>query len=326
MTRVLITGAAGMIGRKLTARLVADGEAAGRRVEALDLTDIVETPLPETAIAVSAEAGDLADEGVAERWIARRPDLIFHLAGIVSGEAESDFEKGYRVNLDGSRALFEAIRHLPDYCPRVVFASSIAVYGAPYPDIIGDDFQRVPLTSYGAQKLMTETLLTDYTRRGFMDGIGIRLPTICVRPGRPNKAASGFFSNIIREPLKGESAILPVPRSVVHTHASPRSAVEFLLRGAAIDGAAVGPHRNLTMPGVACSVDEQIAALERVAGSAVARLIREEHDEAVWALVRNWPTRFAATRARALGFSAEEDFDAIIRAHIEDEMDGRIGG
>jgi nucleoside-diphosphate-sugar epimerase len=190
--------------------------------------------------------------------------------------------------------------------------------------VIPDDFHPTPLTSYGTQKLICEALLADYTRRGFFDGIGIRLPTICVRPGKPNKAASGFFSGIIREPLKGEAAVLPLPRSVVHTHASPRSAVGFLVHAAEIYGQAVGPRRNLTMPGVAVSVAEQIEALGRIAGSKAVELIRDEPDEAIWAIVKNWPSRFDARRARELGFVAEADFDAVIRAYIEDEMGGKI--
>lgn len=320
--RVLITGAAGMIGRKLTERIVRDGGLGGRPIAGLHLHDIVPPTAPDIPGAtVSAMTGDLADENAADWLIASRPAVIFHLAGVVSGEAEADFEKGYRVNLYGTRALFEAIRRAGDgYRPRVVFTSSIAVFGAPFPDIIPDDFHPTPLTSYGTQKLIGEALLSDYTRRGFFDGVGIRLPTICVRPGKPNKAASSFFSGIIREPLVGQEAVLPVPRSVLHTHASPRSAVGFLVHAAGLDGEAIGPRRNLTMPGVAVTVGEQVEALERVAGNNVVKLIREEPDETVWSIVRNWPTRFAAERARALGFVAEDSFDAIIRAHIEDEM------
>ncbi|RVA20796.1 SDR family oxidoreductase, partial [Mesorhizobium sp. M7D.F.Ca.US.004.03.1.1] len=266
-----------------------------------------------------------AEAGAAERLVASRPDVVFHLAGIVSGEAEANFDLGYRVNLDGTRALFDAIR-LAGFAPRVVFTSSIAVFGAPFPDVIPDEFHPTPLTSYGTQKQMSEALLADYTRRGFFDGIGIRLPTICVRPGKPNKAASGFFSGIIREPLSGHEAILPVPRSVVHTHASPRSAVNFLIHAAGIDGSAVGPRRNLTMPGVAVSVGEQIEALERIAGPKVVKLIREEPDATIWAIVKGWPTRFEARRSRELGFSAEKSFDEIIRAHIEDELGGKVAG
>lgn len=318
--RILVTGAAGMVGRKLTQRLLADGRLGDRAIDALDLQDVVPFVVePSATVAVDVQVGDLTAPGAAAALVAARPDVIFHLAGIVSGEAEADFALGYRVNLDGTRALFEAIREV-GHAPRVVFTSSIAVYGGPYPDVIPDDFHTVPLSSYGTQKLMSEALLNDFTRRGFMDGIGLRLPTICVRPGKPNKAASGFFSNIIREPLAGQPAVLPVPRDVIHTHASPRAAIGFLIHGATIDGDLVGARRNITLPGVGVTVGEQIEALERVAGGDVVGLIREEHDEAVWALVKNWPTRFEARRARELGFQAETSFDEIIRAHIEDAL------
>ncbi|MGX9574946.1 MULTISPECIES: D-erythronate dehydrogenase [Mesorhizobium] len=324
--RILITGAAGMVGRKLIARLAKDGTLSGRRIAALDLHDIVPPQAPALeGVGVTIHTGDLAAASGMERLVASRPDVIFHLAGVVSGEAEANFDLGYRVNLDGTRALFDAIR-LAGFAPRVVFTSSIAVFGAPFPDIIPDEFHPTPLTSYGTQKLMGEALLADYTRRGFFDGIGIRLPTICVRPGKPNKAASGFFSGIIREPLSGQEAILPVPRSVVHTHASPRSAVNFLIHAAGIDGSAVGPRRNLTMPGVAVTVGEQIEALQRIAGAEAVKLIREEPDDTIWAIVKGWPTRFEARRSRELGFAAETSFDDIIRVHIEDELDGKIAG
>jgi D-erythronate 2-dehydrogenase len=319
--RVLITGAAGMIGRKLVARLAEQPAIRGQAISALDLHDIVPCePQAVGSAEVAVHTGDLADAGAAAALVARGPDVVFHLAGIVSGEAEQNFDLGYRVNLDGTRALFDALRLSPGV-PRVVYSSSIAVFGAPFPDTIPDEFHPTPLTSYGTQKLIGELLLADYTRRGFIDGIGIRLPTICVRPGKPNKAASGFFSGIIREPLAGQEAILPVPRSVLHTHASPRSAVGFLLHAAEIDGAAIGPRRNLTVPGVAVTVGEQIEALRRVAGEKPVSLVREEPDEQIWAIVKNWPTRFAATRARELGFTAETSFDEIIRAHIEDELE-----
>jgi len=320
--RILVTGAAGMVGRKLTQRLIADGALGGETISALDLHDVVSFEAETTpGIETTVHVGDLATPGAAAVLVAAKPDLVFHLAGIVSGEAEADFALGYRVNLDGTRALFDAIREAA-HGPRVVFTSSIAVYGAPYPDVIPDDFHTVPLSSYGTQKLMSEGLLNDYTRRGFMDGIGLRFPTICVRPGKPNKAASGFFSNIIREPLVGLPAVLPVPRSVVHTHASPRSAVGFLIHAATIDSDRIGPRRNITLPGVGVTVGEQIEALARVAGNDAVKLIREEPDEAVWALVKNWPTRFDAKRARELGFAAEASFDDIIRAHVEDELRG----
>ncbi|MBO6718616.1 MAG: SDR family oxidoreductase [Rhizobiaceae bacterium] len=321
--RVLVTGAAGMIGRKLAERLARDGKVAGKPISALDLHDIVAPLAPDASFECSSFTGDLSDAAQVSALIGRSPDIVFHLAGVVSGEAESNFDLGYRVNMDGTRALFDAIRLSPKV-PRVVFSSSIAVFGGPFPDIIPDDFHTVPLSSYGTQKLISEALLTDYTRRGFMDGIGIRLPTICVRPGKANKAASSFFSGIIREPLAGMEAVLPVPRSVVHTNASPRSAVGFLIHAAGLDGEAIGPRRCLNMPGIAVTVGEQIEALERIAGSKVVSLIREEPDEAVWALVKNWPTRFEAKRARELGFVAETSFDDIIKIHIEEELGGRV--
>jgi len=321
--RILITGAAGMVGRKLAARLVQQGELRGKSLTAIDVVDVVASEWPQGTVPFHAHVGDLAAPGFAERLMALKPDVVFHLAGIVSGEAEANFDLGYRVNLDGTRMLFEAIRDARKN-PRVVFTSSIAVYGAPFPALIPDDFHLTPLTSYGTQKMMSEALLSDYSRKGIFDGIGIRLPTICVRPGKPNKAASGFFSNIIREPLLGQEAVLPVPRDVVHTHASPRSAVNFLILAAEIDTARLGPRRNLTMPGVGVTVQEQLDALRRVAGDKPLSLIREIPDATIWAIVKGWPTRFEAKRARDLGFEAEKDFDAIILAHIADELDGKL--
>jgi D-erythronate 2-dehydrogenase len=323
---ILITGAAGMIGRKLTARLVGNGVLNRKPVEKLTLIDVVAPQKPNGFTGkVESAAADIADENTARAAVAGRPDVIFHLAGVVSAEAELDFEKGVRVNLDGSRALFEAIRALGDgYRPRLVFSSSIAVFGAPFPPAIPDDFHLTPLTSYGTQKAMVELFLADYTRRGFIDGVGIRLPSIVVRPGRPNKAASGFFSSIIREPLAGEEAVLPVEDSVLHWHASPRAAVGFLIHAAGLDAAKLGPRINLTMPGVCCTVGEQIASLRRIAGDKVAGRIRRVPDPLVARIVAGWPSRFDPARALALGFHAEASFDDIIRAHVEDELGGKI--
>ena len=324
MTRVLIIGAAGMIGAKLTKRLIGEGAVAGKPVTDLTLVDIVAPAAPEgTAIKVETKAVDLSAPGVADAVVASRPDFIFHLAAIVSGEAEADFDKGYRVNLDGTRFLFEAIRQVGGgYKPRVVFTSSIAVFGAPFPEAIGDEFFLTPLTSYGTQKAIDELLLADYTRRGFMDGIGIRLPTICVRPGKPNKAASSFFSGIIREPLAGQEALLPVPETVRHWHASPRSAVNFLIHAAGLDGEKIGPRRNLSMPGVSATVGEQIAALRKVAGDKVAARIRHAPDPVIMKIVEGWARNFAPERALALGFRAEQNFEEIIRIHIEEDRGG----
>ncbi len=323
---ILVTGAAGMIGRKLTERLVKDGALHDRAIDRLTLTDVFSTTAPPASPAVDIVTDDLASPGAAEKLIAARPDVIFHTAGIVSAEAELDFDKGYRSNLDGMLALLEAIRGARDgYRPKLVFTSSCATFGGPFPDAIGDEFHLTPHTSYGTQKAMCELLLADYSRRGFLDGVGLRLPAICVRPGKPNKAASGFFSSIIREPLAGFEAVLPVDESILHTHASPRAAVGFLIHAAGLSREQLGPRINLTMPGVSCTVAEQIAALQRIAGDKVAARIRREPDPLVMRIVDGWPHRFDAARARGLGFVAEQSFDDIIRIHIEDELGGRIG-
>jgi D-erythronate 2-dehydrogenase len=322
---ILVLGAAGMIGRKLTERLSRDGRLGRRGITRLTLHDVFTPQKPASAtFPVTVTTGDFVGAEAAARLVADRPDVIFHLAAVVSGEAEADFEKGYRINLDGTRHLLEAIRAAGDgYCPRLVFTSSIAVYGGPFPPAISDEFLSAPLTSYGTEKAICELLLTDYTRRGFLDGIGIRLPTICVRPGQPNKAASGFFSNIIREPLAGQPAILPVSESVRHWHASPRSAIGFLLHAATLDSDVIGPRRNFNMPGLSATVEEQIAALKAVAGAAVVARIRREPDSTIATIVSGWPQNFEARRAIALGFvAAETTFADIIRIHIEDELGG----
>ncbi|KAA0968985.1 SDR family oxidoreductase [Aureimonas fodinaquatilis] len=327
---VLIIGAAGMIGRKFLDRISAEPDVLGQEIDKLTLVDVVApTAPPEFESITSSQAADLADAGVAARLIATRPDLIIHLAAVVSGEAEMDFEKGYRVNLEGTQALLEAIRlegRNAPYKPRLVYASSIAVYGAPFAPTISDDFALYPLTSYGTQKAIGELLLADYSRKGFLEGIGIRLPTICIRPGKPNKAASGFFSNILREPLVGQEAVLPVDENVRHWFTSPRSAVGFFVHASTMDLGPVGPRINLSMPGLSATVGEEIEALRRVAGDDTVKLIRRVPDPAIQAIVAGWATNFEGRRARELGFTAETDFDDIIRAHIEDELEGRVGG
>jgi D-erythronate 2-dehydrogenase len=321
--KVLVIGAAGMLGRKLVQALA----LSQNPIEKLTRHDVVLSPAPPVNCPFGIETflGDLSQSGEAEKLVASRPDLIFHLAAIVSGEAEADFEKGYAINLDGTRNLFEAIREQGGgYCPRVIFTSSIAVFGSPFPEAIGDEFLAAPLTSYGTQKAICELLLNDYSRRGFMDGIALRMPTVCVRPGVPNKAASGFFSNIIREPLAGNEAILPVPASVRHWHASPRTAVKFLMQAADIGGAKLGTRRSLTLPGLSCTVGEQLEALSRIAGPSVVSRVKHVPDETIMRIVAGWPQNFDAARAAALGFEAERSFDDIIRVHIEDELGGHI--
>jgi nucleoside-diphosphate-sugar epimerase len=323
---ILIIGAAGMVGRKLAEKLAKDGHLGGREVTNATLHDVIEPSAPAGAKFSSVTvASDFSLPGEAAKLVAGRPDVIFHLAAIVSGEAEQDFDKGYRINLDGTMQLFAAIRAIGDgYKPRVVFTSSIAVFGAPFPEAIGDEFFTTPLTSYGTQKAIGELLLSDYSRKGFFDGVGIRLPTICVRPGKPNKAASGFFSNIIREPLAGQEAVLPVAETVRHWHASPRSAVGFLVHAATMDTAAMGWRRNVSMPGLSVTVGEQIEALRKVAGDKVVARIRREPDPAIIKIVDGWPMRLDPKRAISLGFKAESTFEEIIRVHIDDELHGKI--
>lgn len=321
---VLVIGAAGMIGQKLVEKLLHQRSLRGQTITKMTLQDVVAPQEPrDRPFEIVTRTGDLSVPGEAAALVADNPGVIFHLAAIVSGEAEADFEKGYRINFDGTRFLFDAIR-ARKYMPRVVFTSSIAVFGAPFNGPVKDDFHLTPLTSYGTQKAMGELLLADYTRRGFFDGIGIRLPTICVRPGKPNKAASGFYSSIIREPLAEQEAILPVPDTLRHGHASPRSAIGFLIHAANIDGAKVGPRRSLSMPSVSVTIAEQIEALKRVAGEKVAARIKRMPDPVIARIVTDWAEEVEAKRARELGFEVEKNFDDIIRAHIEDELGGKI--
>ncbi|MDF1779264.1 MAG: SDR family oxidoreductase [Rhizobiaceae bacterium] len=326
---VLILGAAGMVGRKLVDQLCEAGSLAGREITTMTLVDVIEPERPAAgkhAInwAVSTAAADVAVRSEVDALIAHKPDIIFNLAAIVSGEAEMDFDKGYAVNLNGSLNLFEAIRQ-QNYRPKVVFTSSIAVFGAPFPDAIDDEFLSAPLTSYGVQKACSELLLMDYSRKGFIDGIAIRLPTVVIRPGKPNKAASGFFSSILREPLNGQEAVLPVSLDVRHWMASPRRSAGFLIHAANLDTNRLGARRALSMPGIPVTVGEMIEALERVAGPERAALIRHEPDETITRIVDGWPRNFNTSRALALGFTADSSMDEIIRIYIEEELGGQLG-
>lgn len=325
--KVLVIGAAGMIGRKLCERLLKDGRIGNTAISGLVMADAVAGDLGAHAPFAVDEIVDLAAPDAPAKLLATRPEMIFHLAAVVSGEAEQNFDKGYAVNLDGTRALFEAIRATGGgYKPRVVYTSSIGVFGAPYPGAIADDFFHTPLSSYGTQKAISELLLADYTRRGFFDGVGLRLPNICVRPGKPNAAASGFFSNIIREPLAGREAVLPVADSVGQSHASPRATVEFLLHGAMLDSEKLGARRTVMMPACPASVAQQIEALRRVAGDRVVARIRRVPDPAIMAMVAGWPATFETPRALSLGFKPDTSFDDIIRIHIEDDLGGAFVG
>jgi D-erythronate 2-dehydrogenase len=315
---ILILGAAGMLGRKLTQSLMTSPLWP---VTQLTLADVV-APVPVPGAACLTV--DMASPATAAALIAGRPEVIFHLAAIVSGDAEQNFDKGYTVNLDASRWLFEAIRAQPDYCPRVVFASSGAVFGPPFAEVLADDVALTPRTSYGTQKAITELLLADYSRRGMLDGIGLRLPTICIRPGLPNLAASGFFSNILREPLVGKPAVLPVRDSLRHWFASPRAAIGFLRHAAVVDTYGMDQRRSLNMPGLSATVAEEIEALRRVAGQKAVDLIRVAPDAAIAKIVEGWAAGFDPVRARSMGFTADASFDDIISAHIADELGGVI--
>ena len=323
MKQVLVVGGGGMVGQRLSHRLAADG-LNGDRDLSVTLLDI---GFPEDcAPADKAIRGDFADPELSSHLAARRPDPIFLLAAIVSGDAERNYDKGWSINLMPHWQFLEALRHEHHssggaYRPRIVFTSSIAVFGPPFPKRIGDEFLCSPHTSYGAQKACAELMLGDASRKEYVDGISIRLPTICVRPGKPNLAASGFFSGIVREPLCGKEALLPVPDTVRHWHASPRSAAGFLLHAASLDTDLLEGRRALNMPGVSCTVEEQIEALRHAAGADAVRLIRRKEDPEILKIVAGWPRDFDPARARALGFRAETSFDEIVQVYLEDDVE-----
>lgn len=321
MAKILIIGGGGMVGQKLAHSLAADPLHAGDEITLFDMA----FPTDGGAPAAQKIPGNVTDRGAIRRLAAGRPDLVFHLVAIVSGEAEMDFDLGWNVNMTAFRDFLEAFRAEAEasggaYRPRIVFTSSIAVFGAPFPDKIDDEFLSAPRTSYGAQKAISELMLTDYIRKGYLDGLSIRLPTICVRPGKPNKAASGFFSGIIREPLNGHEAVLPVSRDVRHWHASPRSAAGFLRHAATLDLERVGHRRALNMPGVSCTVQEQIDALREVAGDDAVALIKDKPDPQIMQIVEGWARDFAPERALALGFRAEDNFRQIVETYIADDL------
>ncbi|MGC6518377.1 MAG: D-erythronate dehydrogenase [Candidatus Puniceispirillaceae bacterium] len=322
--KILVLGAAGMIGRKLVSALITDRTHLGPD-DILVLHDIIEPTRPDGHENTKLISGDLADRDITDKLASEEADIIFHLASVVSGEAEADFNKGWRMNMGGGWQLFEALKKRHEakdghYRPRVIFASSIAVFGPPFPQTIDDSFLTAPQTSYGAQKAMMELLLADYARKGFIDGLSIRLPTICVRPGKPNAAASSFFSGIIREPLNGQTAILPVPDTVRHWHASPRSAVGFFMHAASLDTNLLQARRALNMPGISCTVAEQIEALRDIAGEQAVSRIIPKSDETIMRIVQGWPRCFQPDEAISLGFTAESQFHDIIKIYLEDEM------
>jgi nucleoside-diphosphate-sugar epimerase len=316
---IVITGGSGFLGRRLAETLLERGVLAGSDgrgapIETITLVDVVAAP-GFVDSRVRQITGDVADRQLLEQAIDAKTTSVFHLAAIVSGQAEADFDLGMRVNLDASRHLLEVCRHHGQR-PRVVFTSSVAVYGGDLPATVPDDLELRPQTSYGTEKAMTELLINDYTRRGFVDGRSLRLPTISVRPGRPNAAASSFASGIIREPLNGETSVCPVGAGTRVWLLSPRTVVECFIMAHDIDGATLGSNRALSLPGMSITVGEMIASLARVAGVAVAARVRFEPDPRIERMVATWPGELAATRARTLGFPSDTDFDEIVRRYI----------
>ena len=321
--KILIIGAAGMIGMRLAKSITRD--AFMGRINDITLFDVIPPKIESNKSSYKIKTGDISDPKIISDLISQKPDIIYNLAAIVSGEAEENFQKGWDINTKATWQLIEEIRKEfvasnGSYKPKFIYTSSLAVFSGPYPDVINDDFSPNPETSYGAQKLVGEILISEYSRKGYLDGIALRLPTIVVRPGKPNKAASSFYSSIIREPLNGFEAILPVPEDLCHWFASPQSAVGFLKHAAKLDFKKLGNKRSLNLPGVSCSIADQILALEGIAGTKVSKLIKRIPDKKIENIVKNWPQNFIADRAIQLGFSADKNFKEIIKLYIDEEI------
>lgn len=320
---ILITGGAGFLGRKLAAALLARGTLAGpdgspRPVERLTLLDIA----PASGVddrRVTSLAGDLGDAALLDRALANGVDGVFHLAAVVSGEAEANFDLGWRVNVDATRTLLERCRALGTR-PRFLFASSCAVFGGPLPETLPDDQALMPQSSYGAQKAVGELLVHDYARKGFVDGRSLRLPTVAVRPGKPNKAASSFASGILREPLSGVEAVCPVGRETRMWLVSPRTMIDSFVTGYEAPASALPAWHSVNVPGISVTVGGMVDALRRVAGNAVADRVAFRHDEAIDRIVRTWPRDFDPKVGRALGMRSDADFDSIVRQYVEHDM------
>jgi nucleoside-diphosphate-sugar epimerase len=313
--KILITGGAGFLGQRLARGLLERGHLMGQPITGLTLLDVVRPPDFGDA-RVSTEMGDITDRNVLERCIDTGTQAVFHLAAIVSGQAEADFDLGMRINLDASRLLLDICRSL-GHAPRVLFTSSVAVYGGALPDIVRDDTALHPQSSYGTQKAIAELLLCDYSRRGFVDGRVLRLPTISVRPGRPNAAASSFASGIIREPLSGERAVCPVDGATRLWLLSPHKAIESLIAGCELDQAALGTWPVVNLPGLSVSVAEMVDALKEVAGEEAAALIDWKPEPKIEKIVGSWPGAWDVSRGHQLGLSADADFSSVIRAFMQ---------
>lgn len=321
MTRVLIIGGGGMVGQKLAHRLAAQGlmDHATLGVTLFDMG------FPAKSAPGRQISGNIVSPQVVQSLASERFDVIYYLAAIVSGEAETDFDKGWSVNTMSMWHFLEALRaeniaSQGVYVPRLVFTSSIAVFGGPFPEKISDTFFSAPQTSYGAQKACCELMISDFSRKGFIDGLSLRLPTICVRPGKPNLAASSFFSGIIREPLNGQEAILPVPDTVRHWHATPKAAAGFLSHAATLDTDLLEGRRALNLPGLSCTVAEQIEALRQIAGQDAVNRIIARPDPTIMRIVKGWPRNFQPDRAIELGFTAEQSFEEIIQIYIAEDL------
>lgn len=320
---VLITGGAGFLGMKLARTLLARGtlaDAQGKqqaisRIMLLDRHAAQGFDDPR----ISAIEGDVADAALIARVLTPTTQSVFHLAAVVSGEAEADFDLGMRVNLDATRILLDQARHNGNR-PRVVFASSVAAFGGELPEQVLDSTAPTPQGSYGMQKVVGELLVSDYSRRGFIDGRSIRLPTITIRPGKANKAASSFASGILREPLNGIEAICPVPPQTKVWAMSPRSAIQNLVHAHEIAAGDIGTGGAINLPGLATTAGEMVAALARVAGDEVAQRVRWQKDDAITRLVSSWPGSFRTARADRLGFVHDASFDEVVRAYIEEEL------
>ena len=324
---VLITGGSGFLGQALTERLLQRGHLCGadgadRPIEHITIADVVPSPRRFDDPRVSEITGDISDRALLERAIDGNTTSVFHLAAVVSGQAEADFDLGMRVNLDGTRALLEICRAV-GHKPRLVFASSVAVYGGDLPEVVLESTPLTPQTSYGTQKAIAELLVADYSRRGFVDGRSLRLPTVTVRPGKPNAAASSFASGIIREPVNGEESICPVDRATRMWVISPASAVGGFIHAHDLPGERLGTNRSVSLPGLSVTVGEMVDALERVAGADAVARIRWQKDARITKLVDTWPGTLDASRGRSLGFPQDDNFDAIVRAYVESREKGR---